>query len=88
MHIIKGLIIYKCIYRITKKRINISPSKQSILKPFFASLVMLCYLFIFDYFIQLTMLSGIIMIITAAIIYFLIIFLTKTITISEIKNLF
>ena len=72
---------------ITKKRLGISPNKQSILKPLFASLVMLGYLFIFDYFIQLTILTGIIMIITAAILYFLIIFLTKAVMISEVRKL-
>ena len=72
---------------ITKKRVGISPSKQSILKPLFASLVMLGYLFIFDYFVQLTILSGLIMIITAAIIYFLTIFLIKAVTISEVREI-
>ena len=72
---------------ITKKRLSISPNKQSILKPLFASLVMLGYLFIFDYFIQLTILTGITMIITAASIYLLTIFLIKTVIISEIKRL-
>ena len=72
---------------ITKKRIGINPNKQSILKPLFASLIMLGYLFVYDYFIQLTILTGIIMIITAAIIYFLVIFLIRAITISEIKKL-
>jgi len=48
---------------------------------------MLGYLFIFDYFIQLTIPTGIIMIITAAAVYFLIIFLIKAVTISEIKKL-
>jgi len=72
---------------ITKKRLNISPNKQSILKPLFASLIMLTYLFVFDYFIQLTIPTRIIMIISAAIIYFLTIFLIKAMSFSEVKKI-
>ena len=73
---------------LSKKKIGIAPRKDSIFKPLFASLIMLAYLFVFNYFIPLNIFTGLIMIFSAAIIYFSIIFLLKAITISEVKRMF
>lgn len=72
---------------ISKKKLNISPEVNSVGKPLLASLVMLLYLFVFDHFVALNVRSGIIMIISAAIVYFLTIFLIKGVTIQEIKEI-
>lgn len=72
---------------LSKKTIGITNRADSITKPLFASLVMLAYLFIFSYFIPLGILTGIFMIISAAIFYFIIIFMIKAISFNEVKNL-
>ena len=76
------------IFNLSKKKIGIVPDIRVIIKPLFASLIMLAYLFLFDYLIELNIFTGLIMIFSAAIIYFSIIFLLKAITISEIKSIF
>jgi O-antigen/teichoic acid export membrane protein len=72
---------------LTKKHTKITPNKQSMVKPLFASIIMLLYLFIYNNFIKLNIITGIIMIISAAIIYFIIIILLKAIDLREIKEL-
>lgn len=72
----------------SKKKLGIIHNRDSITKPLFASLVMLAYLFIFDYFIELTIYTGIIMILSAAVLYIVLIFAMKAISIDELKILF
>jgi len=70
-----------------KKRLKILPRKKSILKPIFASLVMLVFLFVFDYFVPLTILWGILMIICAIIVYIGFMFLIKGLTKKDLSIL-
>lgn len=72
---------------VSRKKMGIFPDLNSILKPFFASLIMLIYLIIFDYFVKLNVFNGILMISTGAIIYFAMIFLLKATSLKEIKEL-
>jgi len=70
------------------KRFNLQLDKNTILKPIIASLIMLIFLFIFDYFVILNILTGGIMIFLAAIIYFLSLFLIGGITKESITQFF
>jgi len=72
---------------ISHKKLKISPDKNTIIKPLIASLVMLLYLFIFKHFITLNIATGIIMILSAAMIYFLTVFLIKGVVINEIREI-
>ena len=67
-----------------KTKLNIIPNKNSIIKPLTASIIMLAFLFIFDYFVPLNIFYGIIMVISAALIYLLIMFLIKGIKKEDI----
>ena len=62
---------------LSKKKLKITPNKISFIKPLFASLVMLAFLFVFDYFVPLNILYGVIMILLAIIVYFLVMFFIK-----------
>ena len=70
----------------TRKKIKIHPKKESILKPLFASLLMLGYLFLFKSIIPLTIFTGIIMIVSAAILYLVIILLLKSLDLKELRG--
>ncbi|MCX6749298.1 MAG: flippase [Candidatus Pacearchaeota archaeon] len=72
---------------ISAKKINLRPDRFSMVNPLFASLIMLGYLFLFRYLFPLNVISGIIMILSAVVVYFLVIFLIKAVSIEEIKNL-
>jgi O-antigen/teichoic acid export membrane protein len=71
-----------------RKKFKISPKLDSIMKPLLASMVMLIYLITFHHLVNINLLTGIIMIISAALIYFLVIFLIKAINFTELKPLF
>jgi len=73
---------------LSAKKMNIFPEKNSIIKPLFASLIMLGYLFLFKYLFSLNIITGILMILSAAVVYFLVIFLIKAISLQEIENIF
>ena len=72
---------------LSKRKLNISPNKLSLIKPLVASLFMLGYLFLFKKLFSLNILTGIVMILSAGIFYILIIFLIRGIDLKEIKNL-
>lgn len=73
---------------LAKKRTGIFPDLSSIFKPLFSSLVMLLYLFVFYYFVPRGILQGILMILSAAILYLVIIFKLKATSIKELKSFF
>ena len=77
---LESLIIF------AKKKLNVSLDPSHLLKPILASLIMLAFLFIYDYFIVLNIISGLIMILIAAIIYFLVLFLIKGFTKADIET--
>jgi len=56
---------------ICRKQMRISPNLSSILKPFTASLLMLGYMFVFKFYINLTILTGITLILTSVLIYYI-----------------
>ncbi len=70
---------------LAKTKLKISPNKSSIIKPLIASIVMLAFLFIFDYFIPLNIFLGIIMVISAALVYILVMFLIRGIKKEDFK---
>ena len=70
---------------LSKKKLKISPNKISFIKPFLASLVMLAFLFIYDYFVALNIFTGIIMILLAIVIYFTVMFAIKGIKKEDFK---
>src|SRR3989344_535340 len=70
------------------KTMGVSLNKSSIFKPLVASLLMLGYLFLFKFVIPLNIITGIIMILSEALIYFTILFLIKGLSFGEIKQLF
>jgi stage V sporulation protein B len=70
-----------------KKKFNISPNKESIFKPLFASLLMLVFLFIFSYFVRINILTGIIMLLLAASFYFIFIVIFKSIKKDDLNIL-
>lgn len=78
-----GVLIY-----FSKKRLGIIPNRDSVTKPLFASLMMLAYLFLFTYLVELSIFTGIIMILSAAILYTTLIFVMKATSIGELKILF
>ena len=69
---------------LSRKKLKTSFEK-SIFKPFLATLVMLAFLFIFDYFVDLNIFTGIVMILLAACIYFFVMFLIRGITKKDFK---
>lgn len=73
---------------ILTKREHLGVNVSSIIKPLIASIIMLAFLFIFDYFINLNILTGIIMIILAALIYLLVMFAIKGVTKEDFKILY
>jgi len=73
---------------ITKKENKMMASASSIIKPLIASIIMLAFLFVFDYFVNLNILTGIIMIILAALVYLLVMFAIKGITKEDLKILY
>lgn len=78
-----GILIF-----FSKKQLGIAPSPDSITKPLFASLMMLAYLFLFNYLIELSIFTGALMILSAAVFYTVLIFVMKAISLDEIKILF
>ncbi|MBU2576900.1 MAG: oligosaccharide flippase family protein [Nanoarchaeota archaeon] len=72
---------------LSKRRLGISPNISSVIKPLIASLIMLGYLFLFTKLFSLNILMGVFMILSAGILYLLIIFLIKGIDLEELRNL-
>lgn len=72
---------------ISKKKFNVKVKATSIIKPLIASLAMLVFLFVFDYFVTMSIFTAILMIIAAALIYFLIMILIKGIKKEDFKLL-
>lgn len=68
-----------------KTKLNIKADMGSAIKPFIASIIMLVFLFIFDYFVTMSIFTGILMIISAAFIYIIIVFLIKGLTKEDLK---
>ncbi|HIE36411.1 MAG TPA: polysaccharide biosynthesis protein, partial [Candidatus Omnitrophica bacterium] len=60
-----------------KNKLNVAPNKNSIIKPLISSIIMLTFLFIFDYLVPLNIFYGIIMVVSAVLIYILIMFLIR-----------
>jgi len=55
---------------LAKKKLNVKIEEGSLSKPLIASLVMLVFLFVFDYFVTMSIFTGILMIILAILVYF------------------
>jgi len=70
---------------IAHKKLKISPDKKSILRILFISLLMLSYMLIFDYLIELNLILGILMSLTSALLYFALIILFKVIEKKELQ---
>ena len=70
-----------------KKKLKITPKLSSIFKPLISAIVMLTFLFIFDYFVPLNLARGIAMAIIAMLIYFAFMFLIKGIKKEDLKIL-
>ncbi|MEM1577973.1 MAG: hypothetical protein QXM27_03120, partial [Candidatus Pacearchaeota archaeon] len=62
---------------LARKKLKIKANIASIAKPLLASAIMLAFLFAFDYFINLNILTGILMIIAAVLVYFFALWIIK-----------
>jgi len=71
----------------SRKNFNLKASASSITKPLLASAIMLAFLILFKHFVAMNIFTAIIMIILAAIIYFVFITLFKGIKKEELRNL-
>ncbi|MCL6500887.1 MAG: oligosaccharide flippase family protein, partial [Candidatus Pacearchaeota archaeon] len=60
-----------------KKRLNISGRAMDMVKPLIASIVMLSFMLVFDYFVIISIFTGMLMIIAAVLIYLLVMLLIK-----------
>ncbi|MEM2955014.1 MAG: flippase [Candidatus Nanoarchaeia archaeon] len=74
-----GLIIF------AKTKLNIKINVSSVIKPLIASIIMLGFLFIADYFVTMSIFTGILMIVAAALIYVIVVFAIKGITKEDFK---
>jgi len=57
---------------LARKKLNIKAESGSLIKPIIGSLIMLIFLFIFDYFVTMSIAIGLLMVIAAIFIYFLV----------------
>ncbi|MEM2772733.1 MAG: oligosaccharide flippase family protein, partial [Candidatus Pacearchaeota archaeon] len=64
----------------SRKKLKMKINTTLLLKPLLASLIMLAFLFAFDWLVPLSVLTGILMIITAVLIYFLALWIVKGIS--------
>ncbi len=69
----------------SKSAFGVKIPKNNYLKPLLAGLVMAVFLIIFNYFVNLNLILGIIEVISGAIIYFFVLFLIKGITKEDLK---
>ena len=75
--LISRYIYFGALIILCKKKFNIAPEKCSIVKPLFASIIMLLFLFIYDGLINLNIWTGILMIILAILIYLFLMFIIR-----------
>ncbi len=74
---ISRYIYFGSIAILGKKQLKMAPDKSLIVKPFFASIIMVIFLLAFNYFVGLIWPLAIIEIILGALIYFAVMFLIK-----------
>ncbi|MEM4152962.1 MAG: flippase [Candidatus Pacearchaeota archaeon] len=68
-----------------KTKLNIKTKINLVIKPFIASAIMLCFIFVFNYFVAMSIFTGILMIIAAALIYVIVVFAIKGMTQEDFK---
>ncbi|MEM5831525.1 MAG: polysaccharide biosynthesis C-terminal domain-containing protein, partial [Candidatus Aenigmatarchaeota archaeon] len=61
----------------SRKKLKMKINTTLLLKPLLASLIMLAFLFAFDWLVPLNILNGILMIIAAIFVYFIVLWITK-----------
>ena len=71
----------------SKKKLNITIERKSVIRPLFVSILMLGYLILFKKFVVLNIFTGILMVLSAASLYVLVLYSIKGINVKEIKSL-
>ena len=72
---------------LAKKNLKIKAEIKSLIKPLIASLIMLGFLFVFDYYVTMSVWTGILMIILAILVYFVVMLLIKGIKKEDVEIL-